>query len=102
MSVKSDQKKRREQDYRHGSAVKSSSFQGSWVQIPAITRWLKPSVMRSDVLFWCVWRQLQCTHINKINKSLKEEEEKEEEKEKEENEGEKAQRVIGQHIDQYS
>jgi hypothetical protein len=23
--------------------------------------------MRSDALFWCVWRQLQCTHINKIN-----------------------------------
>jgi hypothetical protein len=27
--------------------------------------------MRSDALFWCVWRQLQCTHIHKINKSLK-------------------------------
>jgi len=32
----------------------------------------QPSVMGSSVLFWCVWRQLQwCTHINKINKSLK-------------------------------
>jgi hypothetical protein len=24
--------------------------------------------MGSDALFWCVWRQLQCTHIHKINK----------------------------------
>jgi hypothetical protein len=23
--------------------------------------------MRSDALFWCVWRQLQCTHINKMS-----------------------------------
>jgi hypothetical protein len=23
----------------------------------------QPSVMRSDALFWCVWRQLQCTYI---------------------------------------
>jgi hypothetical protein len=22
--------------------------------------------MGSNALFWCVWRQLQCTHINKI------------------------------------
>jgi len=29
----------------------------------------QPSVMESDALFWCVWRQLQCTHIHKINKS---------------------------------
>jgi len=27
----------------------------------------QPSVMGSDVLFWCVREQLQCTHINKIN-----------------------------------
>jgi hypothetical protein len=26
--------------------------------------------MRSDALFWCVCKQLQCTHIN-INKSFK-------------------------------
>jgi hypothetical protein len=24
--------------------------------------------MGSDAFFWCVWRQLQCTHIHKINK----------------------------------
>ena len=23
----------------------------------------QPSVMRSDSLFWCVWRELQCTYI---------------------------------------
>jgi hypothetical protein len=27
--------------------------------------------MGSNALFWCVWRQLQCTHIHKISKSLK-------------------------------
>jgi hypothetical protein len=30
----------------------------------------QPSVMGSDTLFWCIWRQLQCTHIHKINKSF--------------------------------
>ena len=30
----------------------------------------KPFLMGSDVLFWCVWRQRQCTYIKK-NKSLK-------------------------------
>jgi hypothetical protein len=24
--------------------------------------------MRSDALFWCVWRQPQCTYIHKISK----------------------------------
>jgi hypothetical protein len=27
----------------------------------------QPSVKGSDALFWCVWKQLQCKHINKIN-----------------------------------
>jgi hypothetical protein len=31
----------------------------------------QPSVMGSDALFWCVWREWQCTHKHKINKSLK-------------------------------
>jgi hypothetical protein len=31
----------------------------------------QPSVMRSDALFWCAWRQRECTHIHKINKSFK-------------------------------
>jgi len=29
------------------------------------------SIMGSDALFWCVWKQLQCTHIHEINTSLK-------------------------------
>jgi hypothetical protein len=24
---------------------------------------LQPSVMKSDAIFWSVWRQLQCTYI---------------------------------------
>jgi hypothetical protein len=31
----------------------------------------QPSVMGSNGLFWCVWRQQQCTCIHKINKSFK-------------------------------
>jgi hypothetical protein len=27
----------------------------------------QPSVKGSDALFYCVWKQLQCTHIIKIN-----------------------------------
>jgi hypothetical protein len=27
--------------------------------------------MRSDALFWCVWREQLGTYIHKINKSLK-------------------------------
>ena len=30
----------------------------------------QPSVMGSDALFCCVWRDQQCTHIHKINKSF--------------------------------
>jgi hypothetical protein len=33
-----------------------------------------PSVMGSDALFWCVLRQLQCTHINKVKLKKKERE----------------------------
>jgi hypothetical protein len=28
------------------------------------------SIMGSDALFWCVWRQWQCTHTHKINTSF--------------------------------
>jgi hypothetical protein len=31
----------------------------------------QPSLMGSDALSLCDWRQLQCIHVNKINKSLK-------------------------------
>ena len=29
---------------------------------------LQPSVMGSDALFWCVWIQILCTYIHKVNK----------------------------------
>ena len=38
----------------------------------------KPFLMGSDVLFWCVWRQRQCTYIKK-NKSLKKKKERKKE-----------------------
>ena len=31
----------------------------------------QPSVMGSDDLFWCVWREGQGTHIPELNKSLR-------------------------------
>ena len=43
-------------------------FLKSWVQFPSSSWWLTPICMGSDALFWCVWSQLQCTHIHKINK----------------------------------
>ena len=30
----------------------------------------QPSVIGSEALFWCVWREQQCTRIHKINKLL--------------------------------
>jgi hypothetical protein len=30
----------------------------------------QPSVMGSEALFCCIGRQLQCTHIDKINKQI--------------------------------
>jgi len=41
----------------------------------------QPPTVKSDALFWCVWRELQCTHIHKINKSLKQNKKKEMERE---------------------
>ena len=32
--------------------------------------------MGSDALFWCVWREWQCTHIHKIKKKIKKKERK--------------------------
>jgi hypothetical protein len=34
------------------------------------------TICKSDARFWCVWRQLQCTPIHKINNSFKKEREK--------------------------
>jgi len=50
---------------RYGSVVKSTdcSSRGPEFKSQKPHGGSQPSVMRSDALFWCVWRQLQCTHI---------------------------------------
>jgi hypothetical protein len=60
-------------DWRDGSAVKSTecSSRGPQFNFQQPHGSSQPSVMRSNALFWCVWRLQQCTHIYKINKSLK-------------------------------
>ena len=59
--------------WRDGSVVKSTycSSRGPEFNSQPLYGGSQPSIMGSDSLFWCVWRQLQYTHINKINKSLK-------------------------------
>ena len=56
-----------------GSVVKSTdcSHRGPQFNSQQPYGGSQPSVMELDALFWCVWGQLQCTHIYKINKSLK-------------------------------
>jgi hypothetical protein len=57
--------------WRDGSAVKSidCSSRGPEFKSQQPHGGSQPSVMGSDALFW--GRQLQCTHIHKINKSFK-------------------------------
>jgi hypothetical protein len=59
--------------WRYGSVVKSidCSSRGPEFNSQKPHGGSQPSIMEFDALFWCVW-QLQCTHINKTNKSLKE------------------------------
>jgi len=51
--------------WRDGSAVKSTdcSSRGPEFNSQQPHGGSQPSVKRSDALFWCVWRQLQCTYI---------------------------------------
>jgi len=51
--------------WRDGSVVKSTdcSSEGPEFKSQQSHGGSQPSVMRSDALFWCVWRQLQCTYI---------------------------------------
>ena len=55
--------------WRGGSVVKSTDCSSSGPEFNSQHPHgdLPPSTMGSDALFWCVWRQLQCTHINKVN-----------------------------------
>jgi hypothetical protein len=57
-------------DWKDGSLVKSTdcSSEGPEFKSQQPHGGSQPSVMISDTLFWCVWSQLQCTHMNKINK----------------------------------
>jgi len=59
--------KKKKKDWRDGSVVKSTdcSSWGPEFKSQQPHGGSQPSVMGSDALFWCVWRQLQCTHINK-------------------------------------
>ena len=58
--------------WRDGSVVKTSS-RGPEFNSLQLHGGSQPSVMGYDVLFWCVWRQWQCTHINKqTNKQIEE------------------------------
>jgi len=59
--------------WRDGSVVKSTgcSSRGPEFKSQQTHGGSQPSVMRSDALFWCVWRQWQCAHRHKINKSKK-------------------------------
>jgi len=52
-------------DWRDGSAVKSTdcSSRGPELEFQQPHGGSQPSVVGSDALFWCVWRQLQCTYI---------------------------------------
>jgi hypothetical protein len=55
---------------RRGSVVKSTdcSSEGPEFKFQQPHGGSQPSVMGSDALFWCVWRQLKCTHIHTCNK----------------------------------
>jgi hypothetical protein len=51
--------------WRDGSAAKSThcSSGGPEFDSQQPRGGSQPSVMGSNTLFWCTWRQLQCTHV---------------------------------------
>ena len=65
--------------WRDGSEVKSTDYssRGPGFNSQQQHGGSQPSVMGSNALFWCVWRQLQRTHVNK-KKERKEKKRKEE------------------------
>ena len=75
--------------WRDGSAIKSTgcSVRGPKFNSQQPYGGSQPSVMRSNGLFWCVWRQQQCTqiyiHIHYVHIHMQEEEERREEEEEE-------------------
>jgi len=68
--TKQNQNQKKNKGWRDGSAVKSTdcSSRGPEFNSQQPHGGSQPSVMRPDALFWCVWRQLQCTHMHKIHK----------------------------------
>jgi hypothetical protein len=48
-----------------GSVVKSTDYssEGPEFNSQQPHGGSQPSVMRPDALFWCVWRQLQCSYV---------------------------------------
>jgi len=63
----------KQRGWRDGSVVKSTdcSSRGPEFNSQQPHGGSQPCVMGSDALFWCVWRQLHCTHINKSLKRKK-------------------------------
>ena len=58
------------QHWRVGLVVKSTGYTSKSPELNSQQPLggSQPSAIWSDTLFLCVWRQLQCTHIHKINK----------------------------------
>jgi hypothetical protein len=52
---------------RWPSGYERCSSRGSEFSSQQLHGGSQPSVMGSDALLWCVWGQLHCTHIYKIN-----------------------------------
>jgi len=69
------QTKKHVQGWRDSSVVKSTdwSSRGPEFNSHKPHGGSQPSAMRSGALFWYVWRQPQCTHINKMNIKRKKE-----------------------------
>jgi hypothetical protein len=64
-SLKKKEKKKKKVGWRDGSVVKNTacSSRGPEFKSQQPHGGSQPSVMGSAALFWCVWRQLQCTYI---------------------------------------
>jgi hypothetical protein len=58
-------KKVKQESWRDGSTVRSTDCSSEDPEFKSQQPHggSQPSEMRSDALFWCVWRQLQCTYI---------------------------------------
>jgi hypothetical protein len=62
------EKKQKNLGWIDGLAVKSTNCSSGGPEFNS-QNGSQPSLMEFDALFWCVWRQQQCIHMYKINKS---------------------------------